>query len=40
MPRSSIAHRGYVLEGGRVVLSGSAKELMQHDEVRRAYMGA
>jgi branched-chain amino acid transport system ATP-binding protein len=35
-----IAHRGYVLEGGRVVLSGSAAELMQHDEVKRAYMGA
>ena len=35
-----IAHRGYVLEGGRVVLNGSAKELMEHDEVRRAYMGA
>ncbi len=35
-----IAHRGYVLEAGRVVLEGSANELMQHDEVRRAYMGA
>ena len=35
-----IAHRGYVLEGGRVVLEGSANELMEHDEVRRAYMGA
>jgi branched-chain amino acid transport system ATP-binding protein len=35
-----IAHRGYVLEAGRVVLGGSATELMQHDEVRRAYMGA
>lgn len=35
-----IAHRGYVLEGGRVVLEGSATELMEHDEVRRAYMGA
>ena len=35
-----IADRGYVLEGGRVVLSGSATELMQHDEVKRAYMGA
>jgi branched-chain amino acid transport system ATP-binding protein len=35
-----IAHRGYVLEGGRVVLNGSARELMEHDEVRRAYMGA
>jgi ABC-type branched-subunit amino acid transport system ATPase component len=29
-----------VLEGGRVVLDGSARELMEHDEVRRAYMGA
>jgi branched-chain amino acid transport system ATP-binding protein len=35
-----IARRGYVLEAGRVVLEGSAGELMQHDEVRRAYMGA
>jgi branched-chain amino acid transport system ATP-binding protein len=35
-----IAHRGYVLEGGRVVLSGSAAALMDHDEVKRAYMGA
>jgi branched-chain amino acid transport system ATP-binding protein len=35
-----IARRGYVLEGGRVVLEGSARELMDHDEVRRAYMGA
>jgi branched-chain amino acid transport system ATP-binding protein len=36
----AIANRGYVLEAGRVVLEGSAGELMQHDEVRRAYMGA
>ena len=35
-----IAHRGYVLEGGRVVLAGPAKALIEHDEVRRAYMGA
>ena len=35
-----IAHRGYVLEGGRVVLDGAAGQLMEHDEVRRAYMGA
>lgn len=35
-----IAHRGYVLEGGRVVLTGPATELMQHDDVKRAYMGA
>ena len=35
-----IAHRGYVLESGRIVLEGAAAELMQHDEVRRAYLGA
>jgi branched-chain amino acid transport system ATP-binding protein len=36
----AIAHRGYVLESGCIVIDGSAAELMQHDEVRRAYMGA
>jgi branched-chain amino acid transport system ATP-binding protein len=36
----AIAHRGYVLESGRIVIDGPAAELMQHDEVRRAYMGA
>jgi branched-chain amino acid transport system ATP-binding protein len=35
-----IADRGYVLENGRIVLTGPAAELMEHDEVRRAYMGA
>jgi len=35
-----IAHRGYVLESGRIVLEGTAGELMEHDEVRRAYLGA
>lgn len=35
-----IAHRGYVIEAGQVVLQGSAKELSEHDDVRRAYMGA
>ncbi len=35
-----IAHRGYVLEGGRIVIEGPAADLMTHDEVRRAYMGA
>ena len=35
----SIADRGYVLENGRVVLSGSGTELMQNPEVQRAYLG-
>jgi branched-chain amino acid transport system ATP-binding protein len=34
-----IAERAYVLETGRVVLSGSASELMEHDDVQRAYLG-
>ena len=36
----SIANRGYVLEGGRIVLSGSARELLESAEVREAYLGA
>ena len=35
----SIADRGYVLETGKVVLSGTGKELLASDEVRRAYLG-
>ena len=34
-----IAHRGYVLQSGRVVQAGSARELMDSEKVRRAYMG-
>ncbi|ANE44428.1 MULTISPECIES: ABC transporter ATP-binding protein [Deinococcus] len=34
-----IAHRGYVLEGGRVSLQGSQHELMTDDRVRSAYLG-
>jgi branched-chain amino acid transport system ATP-binding protein len=35
----SIAHRGYVLETGVIVLSGSATELAGNADVRRAYLG-
>jgi len=35
----SIAHRAYVLETGRVVLSGPAAELRTHPAVREAYLG-
>lgn len=34
-----IADRGYVLETGRVVLEGSAAELLDDQEVKRAYLG-
>ncbi|HBG15385.1 MAG TPA: ABC transporter ATP-binding protein [Firmicutes bacterium] len=35
----SIADRAYVLETGRVVLQGDAKELASSEEVRKAYLG-
>ena len=35
----SIAHRAYVLETGRITISGDAKELAASDEVRKAYLG-
>ncbi len=34
-----IADRGYVLQTGRVVQEGTAQELLDSDEVRKAYMG-
>lgn len=34
-----VAHRGYVLETGRVVLSGRAEDLLQDERVRKAYLG-
>ncbi|XJS10236.1 ABC transporter ATP-binding protein [Aerococcaceae bacterium WGS1372] len=34
-----IADRGYVLETGKIVLSGSGKELLESDEVQKAYLG-
>jgi branched-chain amino acid transport system ATP-binding protein len=33
------ADRGYVIENGRIVLSGSGAELLSRDEVRAAYLG-
>ena len=35
----SHAHRGYVLETGRVVLAADAKDLLNNDEVKKAYLG-
>jgi branched-chain amino acid transport system ATP-binding protein len=34
-----IANRGYVLETGRIVLSGTAEELLANRDVQRAYLG-
>ncbi len=35
----TIAHRGYVLETGTIALSGTAAQLAENPEVRRAYLG-
>ncbi|MGE3872505.1 MAG: ABC transporter ATP-binding protein [Parvibaculaceae bacterium] len=34
-----IADRGYVLENGRIALSGKASELIDHEHIRKAYLG-
>lgn len=34
-----IADRAYVLETGRIAAQGSARELMENDEIRRSYLG-
>ncbi|MGA2108518.1 MAG: ABC transporter ATP-binding protein [Syntrophorhabdales bacterium] len=33
-----VAHRGYVLETGSIVLQGAARELLQSGQVKRAYL--
>jgi len=34
-----VAHRGYVLETGRIVLEDSAKNLMNNEQVKKSYLG-
>jgi branched-chain amino acid transport system ATP-binding protein len=36
----AVADRGYVMETGRIVLSGSADELLRDPQVQQAYLGA
>jgi branched-chain amino acid transport system ATP-binding protein len=35
----SVADRAYVIESGRVVLSGTAQELNASEQVKKAYLG-
>ena len=35
----SIADRAYVMEVGRIALEGTGRELLNNDEVRKAYLG-
>jgi branched-chain amino acid transport system ATP-binding protein len=34
-----VAHRGYVMQTGSIVLSDNAATLLQNDMVRKAYLG-
>ena len=34
-----IANRGYVIENGQITVSGTAEELLDNDEVKKAYLG-
>ncbi|MEC2070461.1 ABC transporter ATP-binding protein [Alkalihalophilus marmarensis] len=36
----SVSTRGYVLEGGRLNVEGTKEELLQNEEIRKAYIGA
>ncbi len=35
----SVAHRGYVLETGKIVSTGAGKELLASDAIKKAYLG-
>jgi branched-chain amino acid transport system ATP-binding protein len=35
----NVAHRGYVLETGRIVLDDDARALQQNEQVQKAYLG-
>lgn len=35
----SLAHRGYVMEYGRIVLTGTGESLLQDESVKKAYLG-
>ena len=34
-----VAHRGYVMENGRITLEGNAQNLLVNEEVKKAYLG-
>ncbi|MGW8270062.1 MAG: ABC transporter ATP-binding protein [Burkholderiales bacterium] len=33
-----LAHRGYVMANGKIVLSGAGRELLENEEIRKAYL--
>ena len=35
----AVAHRGYIMEGGKIVIDGSAERLASDPDVREFYLG-
>lgn len=35
----SISHRGYLIESGRIVLEGTGEEMLNHDMIKKVYLG-
>jgi branched-chain amino acid transport system ATP-binding protein len=35
----SVAHRGYVMETGKIVIEGKSNDLLNNDQVIKAYLG-
>jgi branched-chain amino acid transport system ATP-binding protein len=35
----NLAHRGYVIETGNLVLQGACKDLLDDERVKKAYLG-
>jgi branched-chain amino acid transport system ATP-binding protein len=35
-----LSHRAYILELGQIILEGNAKELINDEKVRKAYLGS
>ena len=35
----SVANRAYVIETGKIVMSGTGEELLNSDEIKKAYLG-
>jgi branched-chain amino acid transport system ATP-binding protein len=35
----SIAHHGYVIQTGRIVMQGSGQELLHDENIKKAYLG-
>ena len=33
-----LAHRSYVLESGRVIMSGKGKDLLENEDIKKAYL--